>query len=519
MVEIVETENFDIIAELAVDTIGKIKYQPAGPLLRRVVADRSRDRDIRAAARRALKQIGEPAAEQPEEEEDGDDGEDQQDLARRRPAPLPPDEGDRTSDSDGGTGSRGNESRGDVPAGPVFAEDTLGATERLTFALGGVRLLYDTVDSEPSIDGDVAARYERTVDRAGIAYRYGGTASVVGGFVDFEESGVSSRAVIARLDAFADARLYLSGGKVYGVAQSFAGGAVNHVFVNRADNSTNVRETLLFGDLGVAFGIGYGRVLDRGAELRLARIELALRRAQLLGRPITPDLAEKVYETWWALRGAQGAHEHLLATVALLREAGVLLSEPDASTTYKLLQILTDGQLDHRPAGLDLSIGIGETLSARDDSIVGGTVEEGRIETVLARARYARQLNSGTNEIVADGSARYRILGSDGDPEPWAAIATAAWRKYFYNNVFDAIGGLEFAAQAGASDIGLMGSETASLLGMSAAWLWSPNRASWFRLGGAATLRSNELFLGLSFEATYGLLDVGFIGTAAHAGP
>jgi len=206
-----------------------------------------------------------------------------------------------------------------------------------------------------------------------------------------------------------------------------------------------------------------------------------------------------------------------VATVNILREAGVLLGEPDASTTYKILQILTDGQLDHRMSGMDAHFGIGETLLARDDDFTDAGVEEGRIETLLAQARYGWQSGDGTHEIVGQGSARLRILAEGGEDSPYAVVATAAWRKFFYSDTFDPIGGLEFAGTAGLSDPGIDGvTNRAGLIGGQVGWIWSPNRASWFRLAGSLTLQSNEVFLGVSAEAAYGLLDVGFIGKAAY---
>jgi hypothetical protein len=194
-----------------------------------------------------------------------------------------------------------------------------------------------------------------------------------------------------------------------------------------------------------------------------------------------------------------------------------LLGEPDASTTYKILQILTDGHLDQRRDGLDIHVGIGETLLTRDDDFVAAGVEEGRIETVLAQSSYGWQSLDGSHEIVGEGFARLRILAEGTENSPYAVGATAAWRKYFYTDTFDPIGALEFAGQAGLSDPGI-DDETnrAGLVGGSVGWIWSPNRASWFRIAGSLTFQSNELFLGISAEASYGLLDVGFIGKSVY---
>ena len=47
-------------------------------------------------------------------------------------------------------------------------------------------------------------------------------------------------------------------------------------------------------------------------------------------------------------------------------------------------------------------------------------------------------------------------------------------------------------------------------------WLWFPNRASALRASMTAAVESGEYFIGLSFEATYGLLDVGFVGPKTY---
>lgn len=508
MVKVIETENFDIIAEHAVNVIGKLEYEAAVPTLQRIVSDNSRDRDIRRAARRALKRMG-ASAEGGGGNNGGGGG------------------GGGSGGGNGGGGAGltsgigGGRSIGntdvELPEGPTFPEDTLGATDRLTFALGGARLEYNTVDKQPSLDGDVSASYEHTLDRQKMAYNYGGDASVVAGYVDFEGAGVSSRALIANASVHGGARLYFGEAPVYGLGQAFTGFSLNHIKVNRQNDADNVDQTLSGADLGLVIGAGYGRILDRGAELRVRRIETALKESQALGRKITPDLAEKLFEAWWALRGRPGSHDQLVATVTILRESGVLLGEPDAATTYKILQVLEDGQLDHRREGVDVHFGIGETLLYRDDDFTAAGVEDGRIESVLLASTYGWQSQDGTHEIIGEGFGRLRILAEDGEASPYALVATAAWRKYFYGDNFDPIGALEFAGQAGLSDPGIMDqTNRAGLVGGSIGWIWSPNRASWFRIAGSLTFESNELFLGVTAEASYGLLDVGFIGKGAY---
>lgn len=305
------------------------------------------------------------------------------------------------------------------------------------------------------------------------------------------------------------------GGQVYGLVEGALGLGVANSKTNPPGAGNTVSATYLNADLHLAIGGGWGRILDVGEVLRLRRIEKVLERQKLLGRPITGDLAEKVQRAWWALRGEVGAHRRLLATIALLREAGVMLEEPDPSTTYQLLEVLRDGQLVHRPSGFDLRLAVAESYLMRDDDLF---LEEGRVETVLASARYGQQLSSTVQEIVGEASARLRVLAPDGALSPWSVRAAAAWRRHVYSDVFDPVGVLEISAEVGASDTDVADgafSGVATRIGGGVGWSWIPNRASRFRLAGNAAMESGELFVGATFEATYGLLDGVFAGASA----
>ncbi|HLU66710.1 MAG TPA: HEAT repeat domain-containing protein [Kofleriaceae bacterium] len=513
LIKVVETEEFDVVGEIAIESLGLLGDARAAPVLQKVIEDPSRDRYVREAARKALRRVGGPAdtgggapantGSDPAAAAgtDTDTGTDTDAAAAAAPAPT------------SGLDAIFDDAEQEIPRGPAFDDDILGATERITFALGGVRLAYDTVRETPTLDGDVALGWERTRDRERSATRLAVDGAAVAGVTDYPGAGQSSRYGLVVASGVAEARLYAEGRPVYGLAAAGLAISFEHIKVNRPGTDADVSETLLGLDAEVAIGGGYGRVLDVGEALRLRRIELLLRRARALGRPITPDLAERILATWWALRGELGAHRRLTATVALLREAGVLLGEPDASLTYQILQVLLDGQLARRPRGLDIQLGVAESYLVRDDAL---PVEDGRIESVFAGARYGSQSTDGTREIVGRAIARYRVLPEDGDPTPWSAVATAAYRTYFYSRWSDPVGALELTAEVGASDDGYDGSEIASRLGAGVGWLWSPNRASRFRVSGQARWETGELFLGAAFEVTYGLLDAVFVGSGAY---
>ncbi len=47
-------------------------------------------------------------------------------------------------------------------------------------------------------------------------------------------------------------------------------------------------------------------------------------------------------------------------------------------------------------------------------------------------------------------------------------------------------------------------------------WLWAPSRFNRFRLSASVAVEAGEIFVGANFEASYGFLDVGFIGRGAY---
>ncbi len=492
LIQVVQTESFDVVAENAIDALGKLGDKRAVPVLKQVAADDSRDRESRAKARKALSKLGAKAEPQT--------GDDDDDL------------GLGVVGNSGTTTTTVGASRPKkIPDGPAFSDDTLAATDRFTIAAGAAHLNYDTQRQIASLDGDVTGTYRHEIERKSVAYGYGADLHVTAGAIDLPGSGTASEALVLDAALAGDSRFYWNPGGIYGAVEGALDLSVTGVKVERMGPGNTTKELLLGANLAAAVGGGYGRQIDLGEALRLRRIEMALEDARALGRPITPDLAEKILRTWWALRGEVGAHDRLVATVSILREAGVLLGEPDASLTYRILQILTDGQLDHRASGLDVRLLVSESFLVRDD-LTG--VPDGRVETLLLRARYGQQMTSTVQELVGEAYARKRILAGM-DPAPWAAAASAAWRRYVYSDHDDPIGAFEVRAELGASNDDT-GQGLAPRMAGGIGWLWAPSRASHLRLSANAVLEGGEMFLGATFEGTYGFLDVGFVGQGAY---
>jgi len=499
LIRVVETEEFDIVGEIAIKALGQLGDERAISPLGRVAADPSRDRDQREAARKALKRLG-AAAEAAQAASE----------AQRAKAARDAAEATGLSTNASTTLIAGDATSAQIPKGPVFDDDTLAAGELIRFAVGSLSLQYDSIRDRPSMTGDASGSYERRVDKKRSAWRYGGDASMALGFVNFPGADSSSRFGTLNVLTSGEGRVYTDGNPIYGGVLGSVGVSATTFRIYRP-SGMNSYEMITNADLQAGITVGYGRVLDVGEALRLRRIEKVLRETKTLGRPITPDLAEKILGAWWALRSELGAHRRLVVTVTLLREAGVLLGEPNASTTYKILQVLLDGQLTHRLTGLDVGLGFMESYLMRDDFL---PVDEGRAETVIARARYGHQNETGERELVAEGFGRYRVFAGD-EPAPWAAGAKAELHAFFYGPNYDPIGAIEIGGELGAGNDDINDSNTGTRIAGTAGWRWTFNRASNVRVAGRAALEGGELFLGITLDGVYGFLDAGFVGASS----
>ncbi len=492
LIQIVKTEQFDAVGEIAIVSLGKLGDEQAIPVLQEVASDSSRDRFVRKAARSALKKLG----AKPDSDSGNDDPSDET-------------EGVLATSGLGAVSVSAPTSAGSVKLAPDFGDDILAASDQLTFGVGDGQLAYDTVRKEASFNGQAGARYLRIREGKSMALRYEGRGDIVSGFVNYDGEDSSSRLATVNVAGAAQARFYEGSGRFFGIGSASGIFGLDHLRINRPGDENTTRKNLFSGELDFFLGAGYGRVLDIGEALRVRRIESVLKGRKLLGRPIRPDLAERIMRAWWLLRSEIGFHNRLVATVALLREAGVLLGEPDSGTSYAILQVLSDGQLSHRKEGLQVHLGLGESVLLRDDDL---GLEEGRIETVSSVASYGRQNVSGDSEVRAEGVARYRVLAEDGEASPWALLGTVHWRDYHYGKNYDPIGALDLGVDAGASKDGQDDSELATRIGGSIGWLWIPSRASRFRVAAEGRLEASEVFLGVTFEGRYGLIDAGYVG-------
>ena len=337
-------------------------------------------------------------------------------------------------------------------------------------------------------------------------------AGVVTGFIN-PDGRAESRG--AELTANADGELRFYSGSAYGVGKASAALQTDYVADLDANNPANdFKQTTSQADLEVAIGAGYGRLLDVGAAIRVRRLARTLDAARALGKPIDAATSKKLQLTWWALRGERSTYRALVATIAILREAGILLGEPDGGLTYEILNVLRDTQLFVRPSGFDIQLAIGVGYLRRPEGLIAQNYENGRVEQLLASAGYGAQLDddklevSGTAYAPATGcSRRQRRDGGNPNPSPWAAGATATMTRFTYGEHGDPLGAFDLTGIVEISSDDRMGTDKGLLISGQLGFTMLFNQASGIRLAAQIVEDSGTLQIGAQLQGTYGLLD------------
>jgi HEAT repeats len=531
LIKLAETETFDIIGEIAIEGLGNLGDGAAVPALQKIIADPARDKSQRELARKALAKLGAEAgsAGKGPAATGGTGGTGGTTPAGGGPGPTAPTgptappagtagTGDGGAGSEvkpgnaGATGTLGGAGAGllgsgtsssELPALPVIDDDTLAAYERITFAGGTANFGYDSSRKRVDFDADIAGLYQKRVEREAMAWGWDAGAHVVAGYIN-PQGAALSRGLQLDATANGEARLYTGG--LYGIGRAAGAAQLNYVSDVDANNPGNtLKDTRVTADFQVALGGGYGRVLDVGAAVRVRRLARTLDAARALGKPIEAETARRLQLTWWALRGERSTYRALVATVAILREAGILLGEPDAGLSYEILNVLRDSQLYLRPSGFDANLLVSEGYLQRPDQPASN--EAGRVEQVLASAAYGAQLDDDKLELSGGGYARLRLFAPDNQPSPWAAGARLRARRFAYGDHGDPLGAIDLSGDLQISDDDVMGSEIGQRVSGQLGFTWWINAASGFRLAANVGEDRGALFIGAQLEATYGLLD------------
>jgi hypothetical protein len=516
LAKLADEETFDIVGEVAIEALGQIGDASAAPTLQKIIADAGRDKRQKDLAAKSLAKLGvKPVTiPVPVKEPVKDPVKDPVADPVRDPATdssLTKTVNPSTTLDTSGTSNFTTPLLGDAaPAamGPEFSDDTLASSDRLTFALGTASLGYDSVRKRTSFDLDAAGSYQRRIEQEKLAYGYGGSARIIAGFLN-PDGPQTSRAAVIDLQGNGELRAYVGPG-LYGVGRGAIAVNTTYLAVTGTDpNDDPVRDARTTADLGVALGGGYGRILDVGSRLRVARIEDVLRSNRVLGKSIDAATAMQLQRLWWGQRHARNSHQALLATIAALRSAGVILGEPDPSTTYQILAVLRDGQLNQRTRGFDVDLTFGESYLRRPSTPTNPQVDKGRVEQLLVRARYGRQLSSQL-DVEGDAWGRLRILAATNSPSPWAVGASVRAKRFTYGDFGDPIGTIDLTGTVAMSKDDRQNTNVGTSLGVELGFTYWFNQASGLRLAAQGSFDSGKLFIGAKLEGSYGFIDAAF---------
>jgi hypothetical protein len=408
LIEIVESERFDAILEIAIQSLGKLGDSRAVPALRRIADDPSVEAYVRDSAREAMRRLG-------------------AETGGASPNPRGP-----RSGIEPGVLAAPAQIEG-LPrlSAPQVPTGTLALAERVTFAVGELSIEHDSAGGGTLFDVALAGTYQRQMELARLGYSF--QANVDTGYDSRSAQegmmDVSRFLVRAGAGVTGDVRLYLIESLPVFEFVTVAPAIRASYVKQRAATESTSDSTII--DFGVAGGVGYGRVLPVASRLRLARIEAVLEAAGLRARPLAADAAARIALAWYGLRGRLGYSAELAYTLRLLREAGVLLQEPDAQLVYRLLQILADPQLDDRYEGQDLRLGAYWSAEA-------GDVDAPTVTGVMWSATVARQFGDRADAV---GHLRGVARLSE-DPKGILTSADAAYRMFFYSSEQDPMGAL-----------------------------------------------------------------------------
>jgi len=516
--KLAENETFDVIGEIAIEGLGTFGDPSAVPTLQKIAGDGSRDPGQRELAKKALAKLGASAdvpvtAPPTPTPKDALAPPHEAGSGASEPATTPTTGG--SSDLGGGFEPR-HHGDTEIPTGPELPDDTLAAYDRVTFASGTSTLQYDTLVKRLDFEANVAGSYQHRIERESMALGIDANASVVSGLINQSTNDAGAAHSQARgaeviLGADGEARFY--SGKVYGVGKMAMSDQYDYIS-DEPNGGNAIKFTANEANLQVAVGGGYGRLLDIGGAIRIRRLARTLDAARALGKPIDAATSKKLQLAWWSLRGERSTYRALVVTVAILREAGVLLSEPDAGLSFEILNVLRDSWLYQRPSGLDIQVAFGEGYLVRPGgNRYDATLEQGRVEQLLAQAGYGAQVDDDKLSLTGTGYARYRLFAAAPQGSPWALGATASATRYTYGEhgdpfgSFDLTGVVELSNDGIAAMNGNPGSQTSLHIEGDLGFTYWLNQAGGVRLAASLAEDGGALFLGATLQATYGLLD------------
>ena len=447
LLAIVARERFDVVLEYAITALGEIRDPRAVGPLQRLRQDKALDAYVREAAARALRRIGASPAVKPVKPRD---------TGRRPvrpPRPPPKNGGSQPAPPDGKPAVTPPVRRavgltdpeqvfGALPAlGPAPPPGLLMRSISWELVAGAADVRWDSADQGTRAGLSAAGRFRLQQERQ----RLGLTVAAGAGLglrVDNPGNGDAVWSMNHDLTVTPEVRLYPFGGRLsglFGQLTASAGYGLVHASGEPATADTRLAAA---GNLSVAAGPGFGRVLDAGPRLRLRRLLRVLREAGLVTMAVPRKIRAQLIHAWYALRNHQGSHARLGHTLAILTRAGLLNALSDPSTTYRLVRVLDDPQLEQRQEGPLVRLGFGYARTLIKDA------PDSNNAFLYSAAEYHRQLG----ELHAfDGQLRF-FYQTIGDPDFYGVSYAATYRYFLYSSALDPLGSISAGLSGGLSN-------------------------------------------------------------------
>ncbi len=500
LLRIIDKERFDVILEIAIDALGQIGDRRAVGPLKRLLDDPSLDAYVRDAAAGSLKKLS------------GRSGTTTGTSGRPRPrttprsttAPTPT----PTPARPAGVSSATNQATGAFAKLPELKLPELGVnviarSTRMDLVVGAGHYRWDGRTDRSSAGFTLLSRYRRQLE----AKRVGYTIDAAADFsfdLDTPPSGDSSWQIGHHLQLNPEIRFYPFSRDVPLLFGQLSGGFGYGLGVSRVP-ATPDKRVAFAGTLSAGGGPGYGRVVDIGPRLRMARVARVLRKAGAIEGDLDPTIGTKIIQAWYELRNRIGSYQRLGQTLRLLRKADLLAKgRLDPAVVYRLIRILDDPQLQDRFEGFMFRAGYGYARSLVKDN------DDVTLAYAYATASLQHQRGT-TRGLGADLRFFYNMWGT---PDTYNVQLTGHYAWYLYNRAFDPLGAIEasFSAglnnQAGAAFEG-GGLAYNALLGVSYARFFS--RGARMVAGLRGGMENNAAVVMFTIEGQYGIARGAFV--------
>jgi hypothetical protein len=273
------------------------------------------------------------------------------------------------------------------------------------------------------------------------------------------------------------------------------------------------------GQIGIAAGVGYGRVLAIDPTVRLRRLERALIERGTLSGDIPDATGTEIVRTWYALRNDLGLYRTLAYTMKHLDDAHLLIAPPDLRSTYEALQVLEDPFVVDRRHGWEARAGFGivQPFVGFDDAdeadpafaLLASAQQEDPIGTVGQRSLRVKAM------VELGGTAD--DFAGNVEQHPYSLRFYAAFTRAFYAETYEPLGALSVSGEGGVSGLRVEGDDPdlgVDVLG-TVAYSRAMQRGSLVTAGVNGALRNDGVYtITLSLGITWGVA-TGFFTTYA----